>query len=422
MNPAWSFPARPPEVRAAAQTDGLLPSRLVRWALYGFVFSLAFDAPGKFTLEITTLTGALFLLATLYQPHLCYGRWPGALVWFLAYLYVYAVAFVVGGGLRPGSALVTVVLMVEAILIFWAGCNLMRHEGVARAVVVTLVVACLILATMTLLGIGNEATPDELHRVSVLGQNPNRTARVLGAGLLGVVALSYSLSPSVLRPRLLAWPCAGLMLLAMLIGGSRGALLALAAGFWTFTIAGKNIRVKLRNALVALLALGFCIAATLQSPLMMRRFSMAEEGNLAQREKIFPTLWEMFLEKPLIGWGPNNKFELSERLHLSPQVYASRDTHNLVLEVLTGTGVAGAIPFFLGFGLCFWAAWRVRNGTRGILPFALTTAVLVGNMSGNFIAFKLTWLVLAYAVSGNGQHATSQVFQRVGRRFNSSHM
>ena len=137
MNPAWSFPAQPPEVRAAPQTDGLLPSRLVRWALYGFVFSLAFDAPGKFTLEITTLTGALFLLATLYQPRLCYGRWPGALVWFLAYLYVYAVAFVVGGGLRPGSALVTVVLMVEAILIFWAGCNLMRHEGVARAVVVT---------------------------------------------------------------------------------------------------------------------------------------------------------------------------------------------------------------------------------------------------------------------------------------------
>jgi O-antigen ligase len=76
-----------------------------------------------------------------------------------------------------------------------------------------------------------------------------------------------------------------------------------------------------------------------------------------------------------------------------------RDTHNLVLELLTSLGVIGALPFLLGTGLCVWGAWKARRGNHGILPFAMAVALLMGNMSGNYIGLKLFWLVLAWGAA-----------------------
>jgi hypothetical protein len=49
--------------------------------------------------------------------------------------------------------------------------------------------------------------------------------------------------------------------------------------------------------------------------------------------------------------------------------------------------------------LCCWGAWKARRGTEGILPAAQMIALLVGNLSGNYIALKLQWVLLAYALA-----------------------
>jgi O-antigen ligase len=144
---------------------------------------------------------------------------------------------------------------------------------------------------------------------------------------------------------------------------------------------------------------------SLQSQTMTTRLGQAEEGNLAGREAVFPTAWHMFLEKPVTGWGPaRNKYELGSRLPW--QGRPRRDTHNIVLELLTGTGIVGAIPFLIGLGICVRAAWKAREGAERILPFAMLSAVLVGNMSGNYLAAKLLWFVLAYATASRCQWAS----------------
>ena len=380
------------------------PNRFVRWALYGFVFSLPFDAPGRLPLELTTMTGALFLAATVVQPRLCYGRRPAAFWWFLAYLYVYWMSYVLGGAQHSSDALRSFLFYLQGLLIFLACFNLMRYEMVTEKALFALVIACVTLALMTVLGVATKVGEGS-HRVTVFGQNPNRAARVLVAGLLALVGLAYGRSRSALRSRFKVWPSAGLIGLALVMGGSRGGLLSLAAGLWTFAFGGKNLGIKLRNAFLALLAIGFVVWASFQSPVMMKRINEAQEGNLAGREKIFPAAWHMFREKPLIGWGPDNQYQLAVRLRLPAEQYASRDTHNLALEVLTGTGLLGSIPFFLGIWLCFWAAWKARDGTQGILPFAMIAALLVGNMSGNYIVLKLQWLILAYALASGSQTA-----------------
>ena len=156
---------------------------------------------------------------------------------------------------------------------------------------------------------------------------------------------------------------------------------------------------RIRNALVTVLAIAALVMFTYTNDLMRARFTDAlERGGMAGRERIYPALIGMFEERPLVGWGPvNNKYELG--LRLNERIFRRRDAHNVVLEVLSSTGLAGTIPFLAGLGLCCVGAWRARRGRQGMLPFALLLVVLAANMSGNWIASKLLWLVLAYGLA-----------------------
>jgi len=374
------------------------PSWLLQWTLYGFVFSLPFDAPGRLPLELTTITGAVFIAVTLLQPQYCYGRRPAAFWWFAGYLYAYWLSYVVGGAVHTSDAVKSSLFYAQSLLILCAVFNLMRDERVARRVLLTLMIAASVHAIMTVFGIG-KAVDSESARATVLGQNANRAARVLGAGLLCTIGLAYGRAHAGLRPRWIAWPASTLLGLAMIMGGSRGGLVALAAGLWSFSLTGATIGLRIRNTVVALLAIGLAVWGTMQSPLMQRRVQMAMAGNLAKRELIFPAAWGMVKDRPLTGWGPRNQYVLATRLQLPPELHLSRDTHNLFLELLTATGVLGTTPFMIGLWLCCRAAWKGRRGIEGILPMATMAALMVNNLSGNYIAFKLQWVLLAYVLA-----------------------
>jgi O-antigen ligase len=135
-----------------------------------------------------------------------------------------------------------------------------------------------------------------------------------------------------------------------------------------------------------------------KSDVMLGRLAKVPEGSFSQRENIFPTLLGMVREKPLLGWGPiTNKYELARRL--GDAVHDRRDAHNIMLEVLTASGLLGAIPFCLGLWLCVQSAWAARASPRGVVPLALLLAVLAGNMSENRIAGPLLWLILGCALA-----------------------
>ena len=374
---------------------------IVRGVFCLFVFWLPLESPNRsFAFDTTTLLGFVFLATTLLAPRLCYRRVPGALWWFFAYLYACALAFAFGPGDHGLEVRNYLLRIGQLVMIFWAGSNLMRDERTARVALLSFVVSCTALAIMQLTGIGSAPVELEggLRRASVLGQNPNRTARLLGGAILMVVGLSYGRPRPVFRPRLLVWPLAAMMLMAVIKTGSRGGLLALFAGLWMFAFAGTTLSAKVKNALLTLIAVVVVGALTMQSPLMRKRLEMAESGNLAKREDIFPAALQLFVEKPLMGWGVvENQYELA--LRLPQHGVESRDTHNLVLEVTTTTGLLGAIPFLIGLATCAVYAWRARTGPSGILPLAMFAAACVGNMSGNLLAFKTYWVMLAFATA-----------------------
>lgn len=389
--------------RAASLVAVRAVPAVVRWGFYIFIFSLPFEYPGRtIPVEVTTLTAALFLLTTAVAPRVCYGRAPAVLWLFAAYLWALLLAFATNGGQYPTEVARFCVLLVQAVLVFWAASNLLRADGLARNALLTLAAACVVWSALQLSGVAGTARAVETggERLSAMGQNPNHTARILTVGLLALVGLATERGRGVLRARWLVWPIVAVLALAILQTGSRGALIALAAGLLAFGFGARTLALKLRNACAVALALGLLTWATYNTDVMRNRLlRSAEKGTLAGRERIYPALWQMFLEKPLVGWGPiANKYELGSR---PGQIRPRRDAHNVGLEVLTASGLLGAIPFFSALGMCFAAAWRARRGSRGSLPFALATAVLVGSMSMNWIAALPFWLVLAYgAASG----------------------
>jgi O-antigen ligase len=388
----------------------LRTSLLLQGGLYLLVASIPFEYPERsIPLEIPTLTGAVFLLATLFHPRRCYGWLPPAVLWFGGYLIAFLLSTVAAGE-HTSEALSEFIVVLQGVLVLLAAGSLMRDEGIATRAIMTLMAACAVRAALPVLGFARTTSVVWTggERVSALGQNANSAAMILAAGLVALIGLAYA-HRSRSRWRLIRTAALGTLLgVAILETGSRGGLAAALGGVLVFAFAADSLRARLRNATIGALAISLLILGSLQLPVMKNRLADSmKTGNLAGRELLYPALWTMFLEKPVLGWGPaTNTYEVA--LRIGERERPSRAAHNIVLELLTATGVTGALPFLVGAWLCVRSAWRARREAHGVLPLALFCSVLISNMSGDWIASKLIWVVLAYALASGSWRAAGR--------------
>lgn len=385
---------------ASATFPPLRTDLLLQGGLYLLVASIPFEYPDRsIPLEIPTLTGAVFLLITLLHPRRCYGRVPAPVLWFGAYLAVFLISLIAGGGDYATEAISEFVVVLQGVLVLLAATNLMQDERVARRALLTLVAACSVRAALPFLGLGrtSSAVWTGGERISALGQNANSAAMILGAGLIALIGLTLMRNRKSVAALVIASLLATLMGLAVLETGSRGGLAALLGGVMVFALAANTWQQRLRNGIVAVAGITLLSLAVLRAPMMKNRLvDSATTGNLAGREQLYPALWTMFLERPVLGWGPiTNTQELA--LRIGERERPRRAAHNIVLELLTASGLVGAIPFMLGVVIAARSAWRARHGKHGVLPLALLGTLFLANMSSDWLASKLLWLVIAYA-------------------------
>jgi O-antigen ligase len=282
--------------------------------------------------------------------------------------------------------------MLQLLLIFWAASNLLRDRRVLRGTLITLAIAVALRGALQVLGIG--ATAHEVwtggERITAFGQNANLSAIILSVGALILLNL---------RPKLVTWPIAGVVTIAIIQTGSRGGLFCLAAGIlvWAIT-SGRTVGARIRGVFVGLFVLGAIAFGVLRDDMLRERLLAAEGGSLAGRENIYPATLSMISEKPILGWGPiENQFEIGARI--GEEKKDKRDAHNIVLDLMSSTGILGTIPFLIGWALCFGSAWRARRGSCGALPLALLAVTFVGCMSGTWIASKILWLAFSIAAA-----------------------
>ena len=396
------------------------PAALVQAAFYVFVFSIPFDLPkNPLPVELSSVTACGFLLATALHPSVCYRKIPGALWWLVAYVFVSALAFGVNGGRHMQDVRNLLLLLVQLVWILWVAYNLLQYERIARVTAWTYLAGCVVRAFLQLghvaasLSEGSTGAP----RVTTLGQNPDFIAGFLALGIIVAIDLMSRRDASWGR-RLLLGMTMALLSAAIMETGSRGALVALAAGGLAYGGARASVAFRIRDLVGGVLLVGLVGTLAVSSDTMRHRFALSAEGNLAGRERIYPALLGMFLEKPVLGWGPiTNKYELALRLNerdrwrqifrregvtqsLSQDPrWLKRDAHNVFLEVMTSAGTLGLLVFSVAVSLSLFAAWRARRGPRGALPFAALAFVLVFNLSEDRVVGKIEWLTMAYALA-----------------------
>lgn len=393
-------PARPPAPRR-------IP-RSLRLSFILFAAALPFEPIdlGIPYLSLAKITGILFFAVCLRFKGLCFPRPPRPVLWFAAYWTAIALYATLMPRQLWSSVAGQLVTLAQLILLFWTASALLRVPGLAQTILNTFAVSCAALATTTLLrvpGFVEESTDRVAEvRVTAAGYDLNDLGSVMGVASIVVMG---SLLSGTRRPR---WKTLAmcLMLVAMLAvivnTGSRGGMLAVVMGMLVFLVPLASSRRRLAAFMagaLALVAVGFLIA---RNPSSIKRWTDTyTEGNVAGRDQIIERSIAMIKERPILGWGPiGNIEELGLRTG-----HPRRDTHNLILYILTEVGLLGCIPFFYGVWLCGKAAWRSRASALGILPLALFCVVLVINQSLTWLLHKPMWLVFALALAASTMKA-----------------
>ena len=400
-------------IHSETQVHSQSANILVQLAFYAFVLSIPLEYPDRtIPVEFHTLTGAIFLAVALLQPRICFRRPPAPFWLFAIYLYIWSTLGVLIGTRDASEFGSMFLLYLEELLLFWTAFNLMRDEVIAKKSLLVFIFSCGVMAL--LLRYGYLETPSDLEaryagRLSGMGQNPNNLAANFALAILTVIGLAYGANIRILKFRSLYLLLIPLMGICLIHTTSRGGFMAFGVGLLAFFLKRGDARSRVKTFVTLPLLLLFFISASYYTGSMWNRYkSTVETGNMSVREEIFPDAWQMFLEKPLIGWGPvNNNYELAVSTAEEGGEHLQRDTHNLWLEVLTATGLLGAVPFFAGAWICSRAAWKARAMTFGILPLVLMITLFVLNLSMNWILTKQAWLILAFALASSSPFPNS---------------
>jgi O-antigen ligase len=181
---------------------------------------------------------------------------------------------------------------------------------------------------------------------------------------------------------------------ALLWSGTRGALLGLAAGGLTFAIALAISQPRWRRPLVAAGAAGAALAllaavqrhttARLLPYSLARLFDLSlSTGTFADRRTIWRMVWNGFLDRPLLGLGPEN-VTLAIYRHFDPSYYRPPQAysgtpdraHNLLFDDLATIGVIGTVAF-LSIFVVFYLRAAKRIVPEGLADRPIARALLL---------------------------------------------
>ncbi|MGA7400570.1 MAG: O-antigen ligase family protein [Candidatus Sulfotelmatobacter sp.] len=184
-------------------------------------------------------------------------------------------------------------------------------------------------------------------------------ANGVSLNLLGLLALH-----SVLRGRIRGLKAVVLLAslpVAILATMTRAVWLSFGVSVGVLILRSRNRR--LRQVCVALALLGavsLLVVMSFDDQRQALTERLYESGPLDFREAVYTGGWQMFLEKPLAGWGVN-QMPLELARHVSGYNEKELYPHNTYLELLVEHGV-------LGLALYVWLMWELFRLGRCRVP------------------------------------------------------
>jgi O-antigen ligase len=131
-----------------------------------------------------------------------------------------------------------------------------------------------------------------------------------------------------------------------------------------------------------------------------------ESGPVDFRQAVYAGCWQMFLKKPIAGWGVNQMpAELAR--HVSGYNEKELYPHNTYLELLVEHGI-------VGLTLYGWLMWEVFKLSRGAVPQAERNGLLNQQFHALWPVLLGIYLVNASLVVMNYQFVNGLLFTMAG--------
>ncbi len=264
-----------------------------------------------------------------------------------------------------------------------------------------------------------------VQRVRAFYGSPNNLALYLERSF--AVLLAFALFARANRVRWISLAVATIQGAALFLTFSKGAIffalptmlvLLWMGGFLTLRKTGRS-----RQPLWWLAAIALVAVVTLLPFLATERFQRLfdfEQGTGFVRLQLWRSSWQMALDHPWFGVGPDNFLYAYRSLYLLPAAWQEPNLnhpHNWLLDWWTRLGIPGLLLAISWFGVMLWRQWRaLQQGEEGVLALGLLAATAAALAHGLIDAsyalpdLILIWVLISYLPfkSGAAQRGNSQ--------------
>jgi O-antigen ligase len=247
-----------------------------------------------------------------------------------------------------------------------------------NTIITSIIISGLIVSVYIFYNLSQGITTEQ-ERISIATGDRNADPNHVAASMLfPLILLFQSRTNTILKISTIS-----VMLFALLLTGSRGALIGLSCGIlYLFFHAKVPIKTKIINALLAILLsiILFVYLLPLLPSAISQRFSMElliSTGG-SGRANLWKDAISMFLQKPLWGHGYS--------LYQSISLYDNA-AHNIYIQLLVETGIIG-VSLFLTFITSIIRISKANSILAG------TIAVLVASTFLGTLGYPYFWLAL----------------------------
>jgi len=251
---------------------------------------------------------------------------------------------------------------------------------------------------------------------SVLGNPVFLGGHAMMVFFLGLIGLTIERS---LPWRVFFIVCSSLVFLGVLFSGTRSAMFGLAVGLVIMAlwygfkfIKEKRLSAEVRwigvilfTAIFILLAWQVVCNFLNTDDVLMTGVTRAYSADPGVRLIVWQGALEAWIEKPLLGWGPNN-FEYAFSSYYQPEVFLYNEAlawpdgvWNVWLEALVERGIFGLISLLFLLGITFWSLFAGYK--KGRVPFfvlVIGTAFLLAYFTHLSFIFDLASMVLLFFI------------------------
>lgn len=294
--------------------------------------------------------------------------------------------------LDPESTLVRTTNYLMQLGSVWLIWQLVETEGTLQLTEAAYVLGALAVAAANVVAYrhGNAVAANS-GRFAATGNDPNEFALSLALAIPLAWHLSISLRSKLLSAFFRLSPL--VLLVGILLTGSRGGSLAAVASLLVIPLCRKQVNMVTKVAVIGMLVAAVTIGTTLIPEDTMKRLlsigTQVANDQMAGRGDLWAAGWIQFKAHPFIGVGAG-AFPVAISVAATTLMVA----HNTYLSILTELGCVGFTIFLCVLFSLFYFTMKMRAPERGVW-FAMLACWAVGVASLTWEYSKPTWLLFA---------------------------